>query len=96
MPYLAALGLTLLIEVPVYALVLGRDRRVLAAAIVVNLLTHPLVWLLAPSNFVAVELAAWTVEFGLFYLALRRSPAVLLATAVLANSLSCLAGLLLS
>ncbi len=99
MPYAAALGLTLLIEVPVYVAVLG--RRALIPAVAVNLLTHPLLWLWLGSSahvgaFAAAELTAWSVEFGLLWGWLRRDPIVVGAATVLANALSCLAGLLLS
>jgi hypothetical protein len=99
-PYLAALALTLAIEVPVYGMVL-RLRPAWALAVLVNLVTHPVVWLLLADRasvglFALVEVAAWLVEFGLMWAVLRRSASVLLATAVLANSLSCMAGLLLA
>lgn len=99
MPYVAALGLTLLIEVPAYALVLGRAASI--PAVIVNLATHPLLWFglgATPSigAFASAELLAWTVEFGLLLLWLRRDPVTLAAAAVLANALSCLAGLLLT
>jgi hypothetical protein len=99
-PYVVALALTLAIEVPVYAVAL-RFRSAWALAVLVNLATHPAVWLLlangaSQATFVLVELAAWLVEFGLLWAFLRSSAPILLATAILANSLSCLAGLLLT
>jgi hypothetical protein len=98
-PYVAAFGLTLLVELPVYAFALGRG--VLIRAAVANLVTHPALWLAlgaAPSTgaFVLAELLAWTVEFGLLLAWLRREPLTIAAATVLANALSCLAGLLLS
>lgn len=99
MPYAAALGLTLLIEVPIYAFALR--RRALLPAIAVNLVTHPLLWLVLPPSasliaFAGAELAVWTVEFGLLLAWLRRDWPTIAATAALANSLSCLTGLLLA
>jgi hypothetical protein len=96
--YALALGLTLLVELPVYALALR--RRALIPALAVNLITHPLLWLaLGPTPtawaFALGELAAWTVEFGLLAAWLRRDVAMIGATVVLANALSCLAGLLI-
>jgi hypothetical protein len=113
-PYIAAIGLTLLIEVPVYALVLG--RAALIPAVAANLVTHPVLWFglgAAPSigAFASAELVAWTVEFGLIFAWLRllvkprREPLTgaaqagrppIAAATVLANALSCLAGLVLS
>ncbi|GIH07253.1 hypothetical protein Rhe02_53200 [Rhizocola hellebori] len=100
MPYVVALALTLAIEVPVYVVAL-RFRSAWALAVAVNLVTHPAVWLLLAGGasigyFMLVELAAWMVEFGLLWAVLRRSSSILFAAAVLANSLSCLAGLLLA
>jgi len=98
-PYLAALGLTLLVEVPVYVLALR--RAALIPAVAVNLATHPLLWLWLGSSpsigaLVAAELAAWTVECGLLCAWLRSRPATIVAATVLANALSCLAGLVLN
>ena len=100
MPYVVALALTLAIEVPVYRAAL-RLRSAWVLGVLVNLVTHPVVWFLladgaSVGSFVLVELAAWLVEFGLLWAFLRRSSSILLATAILANSLSCLAGLALT
>jgi hypothetical protein len=91
--------LTLLVEVPVYVVVLR--RAALLPAVAVNLVTHPLLWLWlghSPSAgaFVVGELAAWTVECGVLWAWLRPRPVAIVAVTVLANALSCLAGLLLS
>ena len=74
----------------------------IVAAIVVNLATHPLVWLLLSragaaywSWFVAVEVAAWLVEAALLAVWLRRDLALLGLTALVANLASVLAGMLL-
>jgi hypothetical protein len=93
------LGLTLLIEVPVYAIALG--KRAVIPAVLVNLLTHPLLWFALSRSpglgaFVLGELVAWTVEFGLLWCWLRRDPLTITGATALANALSCLAGLLVS
>ncbi|MFD0277143.1 hypothetical protein ACFVHB_24990 [Kitasatospora sp. NPDC127111] len=49
MPYPSALALTLLVEVPLYTVALARaggvrPARAAAAAVLVNLATHPLLW----------------------------------------------------
>lgn len=90
--------MTLLIEVPVYAVVLG--KRAVIPAVLVNLLTHPLLWFALSRSpglgaFVLGELAAWTVECGLLWAWLRRKPLAIAGATVLANALSCLAGILL-
>jgi hypothetical protein len=70
MSYLAALGLTLAIELPIY-LALTRfwlkapSGRVLTLALTGNLVTHPLVWFvtpIAPSNLVDFDLALTVAE----------------------------------
>jgi hypothetical protein len=65
--YLLALGLTLAIELPVAFLGAPRGRRgsILAVAVFLNLLTHPLANQLAwhlPSGFLAIEILVWLVE----------------------------------
>ncbi len=50
--YLIALGLTLLIEAPIYAFFLCPEfkrRKLLLVVLFINLLTHPAVWYLWPS-----------------------------------------------
>lgn len=108
MPYPLALAITLTVEVPVYtafllAARLARGWRLVAAAIGVNLATHPLVWLALSGAgpaywpiFVVVELAAWLAESALLYFLLVRRDARLIAlVALVANCASTLAGLLL-
>jgi hypothetical protein len=108
--YLAALGLTLSLEAPIYAAELkGQfDRRLSStgfAGVAVNFVSHPLAFLvIAPALVVAlgaggtlvtVELFAWVSETLLLWLWLRRSPGVLGLISLLANSLSLLVGLAL-
>lgn len=110
MGYLRALGLTLLCEVPVYALALWRlfDVRPLlgiGAGIAVNAISHPLAFfVLVPvlsdvvgsvAALAIVEVAVWLVEASLLFMWLRRRPDRLLAVSLVANGLSLSAGLLL-
>lgn len=96
---MAALALTLLIEVPIYVIVLRRLKpRGWMAGVAVNLVTHPVVWLLlVPSrswpDWLVVETVAWIVEFGLLWIWIRRSAGILLGVAVLANISSAVLGL---
>jgi hypothetical protein len=106
--FAAALLLTLAIEVPLYvaaltALRLARPIRAAVLAAAVNLLTHPVLWLLlapepALGTLVAAEVVVWAAEAGLLWLALRPRPAVPLVAVVSAgaNAASILAGLLVS
>jgi hypothetical protein len=102
-PYALALALTLVVEVPVYAGVLAVARlapwhRAAVAAVVVNLVTHPLVWWLLtayPGLFVPAEVGAWLVETALLVAWLRRDAPLLALTALTANLASILAGLAL-
>jgi hypothetical protein len=107
-PYALALALTLIVEVPIVVTALALARlargwRAVVAAIVVNLVTHPLVWLALAGageayrpRFVAVETGAVVVEAALLYAWLRTSPALLLLISLVANLASILAGLALS
>jgi hypothetical protein len=109
--YLVALALTLAIEVPVFALLLGmfagvpRPAAALAGG-VVTLITHPLVFLVlfdplagalgdTPALLLA-ELTAWATESSLLYAWLRRDAAIVAASAFIANALSLGVGLILS
>ena len=102
MPYLLALALTLLVEVPVYVVVFRfagilPGVRAWAAAIGVNLVTHPLVWLLLsahPGWLWPVESSVVLVEAGLLFAWVRRDPWLLGLTAFLANAASLGAGFL--
>lgn len=113
MPYPLALAVTLTVELPIYAgglraARLARAWAALAAALVVNLATHPLVWLALRGagsaywpRFVAVELAVWLAEslLVLAWLArvrAERAPVFVALLALAANAASCLAGLVLA
>jgi hypothetical protein len=106
--YLAALGLTLLIEIPVYASVLRRGlsiapQRGLAAGAAVNLISHPLAFLIVmpalarPLGFfpalVVIEAGVWVFESSLLWLWLRRDLDLLGLAALLANAVSLAVGL---
>jgi hypothetical protein len=105
--YLAALGLTLLIEIPVYASVLRSGlsvsaRRGLAAGAAVNLISHPLAFLIVmpalarPLGFfaalVVIEAGVWVLESALLWLWLRRDLDLLSLAALLANAVSLAVG----
>jgi hypothetical protein len=100
-----ALALTLIVEVPIYTGLLGqvgvlRRFPAIVAAIGVNLVTHPLVWLATRhagwAVFTLAEVGAWLVEAGLLYAVVRTRGRLLLAVALVANSASLLAGLVLA
>lgn len=108
MGYTSALGLTLLVEVPIYALALWALLEVrpisgVFAGIGVNLLTHPLSFLLiqpalaGPLGFwrslAVVEVVIWLVEGSALWIWLHREPAILFATSLLSNGLSLAVGL---
>ena len=69
-PYPLALVITLGVEVPIYVAVLSfarllRGARAVAAAVGVNVLTHPVVWVVLtahPGWFVPVEVGVCLVE----------------------------------
>lgn len=91
MPYPAALVLTLVIEIPIVLFglwaigwsVVGRRcwwARI-GLGLVINLITHPLVWLVLRDRYghgadlgwlAAAEVTVWWVEAGLIMLACRR------------------------
>lgn len=97
-----ALLLTLAVEVPLYvaalvSLKLVSARWALLVAVAANLVTHPALWWALGSRpaLLAValaEVAVWLVEALLFWLAVRRSPGLLLVVAAGANAASILAG----
>jgi hypothetical protein len=101
--YLAALGLTLAVELPLVLLVLRRmpRARVLAAFLVGNLLTHLSIHfglarlVTGPVAFeVTAEAWALAAEAGLYFVASRpRSPWLALVASALANGASYLVGL---
>jgi hypothetical protein len=100
--YIAALLLTLVIEVPVYAGVMvgGLNQGKLRAfklAAGVNLATHPALWVIfwlisgvapGPSLTFSGLLAACVVEWAILAYILRRYYAALAVTAVVANTIS--------
>ncbi len=106
MPQVTALLTTLAVEVPLYvaALVLlglAPLRRGLPVAVLVNLLTHPLLWLaLGPRPslpaVVVAEIAVWLAEAVLIWVAVRRSPLLVGLIAAGANAGSILAGVLIA
>lgn len=110
MDYLAALGLTLLLEVPVYAVALRRalGYSTEASAVtgtVINLVSHPVAFLVVMPHIVrplgfwpaltAVEAGVWILESSLLWLWARRDLDLLAAAALAANALSLAVGLLL-
>jgi hypothetical protein len=106
--YLRALGLTLLIEMPVYATALHYGlsisvRRGLAAGAAVNLISHPLAFLVVmpaldrplgfPAALTATEAGVWILESALLWLWFRRDLDLLGLAALLANAASLAVGL---
>jgi len=100
-PYPLALVITLVVEVPVYLVVFRfagflAGWRGFAAAVGVNLATHPVVWWILSSHpgwLVPVEAAVVAVEAALLFALVRRQAALLALTALVANAGSLLAGL---
>ncbi|WP_238012454.1 hypothetical protein KZZ52_58970 [Dactylosporangium sp. AC04546] len=102
---LTALALTLLVEVPLYTVALvgtrlAEWRRAATLGLLVNLLTHPVLWwYLAPrpsaTRFWAAEAVVVLVEAGVLAAALRRDRLLLIVVSVGANACSVLMGLLL-
>jgi hypothetical protein len=101
-----ALLLTLAVEVPLYvaALVLLRLAplwRATALALLVNLLTHPVLWSALGDRppvlrIAAAEVLVWLVEAALLSLALRRRPALVALVAAGTNAASILVGALIA
>jgi hypothetical protein len=108
---LLALALTLLIEVPIYTallrIVLGATlRSAVASAVVVNLISHPLAFLVVGralegplgtvGAIVFVEIfVAWLGEAALLWCVYRRDLPELVGIAFVANATSFAIGLLL-
>lgn len=107
--YLAALGLTLIIEVPVYSTALAHLLAVprlpaIAAGVLLNLVSHPLAFLvLAPlldpplghlSELAVIEPLVCLLEAAMLYAWLRRESMLLLGISFVANGASLAAGLL--
>ena len=110
MQYLESLGLTLSMEIPVYALALWvllevRPSSGVVAGLLVNLVSHPLAFLVFQAalhgrvgygaSLVIVELWAWLGEAALLYVWLRREPWTLLGISLVANAVSLGVGLVL-
>jgi hypothetical protein len=106
--YPPAFALTLLVEVPIYVAAItvasaARARRTALAAVLVNCLTHPLLWWFlrqVPDGaygtaFAVAESAVCLVEGALMARWLRLRGTVPYAASVAANAASVLAGLLL-
>jgi hypothetical protein len=100
--YPLALAVTLAVEVPVYAGSLRVARvltvgRAAALAVLVNLVTHPLLWYglsrAGPAWFATAEAAVVIVEAFGCWLLVRREPVLLLLVSLVANTASVLAGL---
>lgn len=107
MPYAAALLLTIALEAPVYLTLLTPRpgwARAAAVVVLVNLATHPLVWLalthagdLYWALFAPVEVGAVVVEAALVRWTWPNGARPLVVpVAVLANGISCLVGLVLN
>jgi hypothetical protein len=109
--YLLSLGLTLLLEVPIYAAGLAalcgvRPLFGVAAGIAVNLISHPLGILIAVPALqphigywpavALIEILVWPLEAILLYAWLRRDLGPLLALSFVANGVSLSVGLLVS
>jgi hypothetical protein len=96
---LQALGLTILIEFCVLALVQRRElRRVLLAALLVNAFTEPVanaVYAAGIASWLAIEVAVVAVEMLLYGLLLQTAWRRALLLSQIANSASALIGVLL-
>jgi hypothetical protein len=103
---LAAFGLTLAVEVPWYAvglvaLRLARWQWALGLGVLVNAISHPLLWWsLAPHpgwvQLAGAEVGVWLLEALLLWAVVRRDLGLLLVLSLAANASSLLIGLLLS
>ncbi|MEI6622117.1 MAG: hypothetical protein WCP28_09450 [Actinomycetes bacterium] len=109
-PYLTALTMTLIIETPIYWYLLTRfagvrTRQAITAAVVINLVSHPLFTfvfvplttaLVAPVTAILIgESGVCALEAGLLYAWLRRDAAVVVASVLIANGCSFGIGLIL-
>jgi hypothetical protein len=108
--YLAALGLTIAIESPMYGILLHAikgtpTRRGIVMGIGVNLVSHPVAFLmlfplLSPrlgglAALALVEVVAVSIEASLLWMRGRRDPLALLGISYLVNAASLSLGLLL-
>jgi hypothetical protein len=101
-----ALLLTLAVEVPLYVAALVSLRlaplwRAVALALLVNLLTHPVLWSALGERppllrVAAAEVLVWLVEAALLGLAIRKHPLLIALVAAGANAASILAGALIA
>ena len=106
MTAIAALGLTIAVELPIYVLGLGVLRLASPARAVllgfgVNLLTHPVLWyVLAPDptavRILVAEVVVCLVEAAAIWLVVRRDGALLVVLALGANAASFSVGLLIN
>ena len=106
MSYGEAFALTLAMEVPLYvagivALRLARAGRALLAAVLVNLVTHPVLWWalsreVTLTTVVLAELCVCVVEAGVIRVLVRRDGALAMLLAVGANAASFGVGLVVS
>jgi hypothetical protein len=103
----AALGLTLLVEVPVAFAAGWRGRRELLAVVLVNLITNPLlnitlvaVWVPAGAArmplLVALEIVAIVIEWRLLLPVIGRPSRRVLVVVIVMNAASVALGLLLT
>jgi hypothetical protein len=103
MTWPVAFALTLLLEIPVVLVVLGRGwRKDLPVALLANAISHPTLWFvlwprLADADYTTALLIGEAAVFSfeaLLYLGITRSPRGL-AAGVAANTLSMVVGLLI-
>ncbi|WP_432982042.1 hypothetical protein [Dactylosporangium sp. CA-233914] len=96
---LHALLLTLAVEVPLYTALLPAPwRRALTLGVLVNLVTHPPLWLLLthrPGWLWPAEVAATTIEALILILGIKADKVRTVTTAVAANAASLLIGALI-
>lgn len=106
MTALAALGLTIAVELPLYVLGLLALRfagplRAVLLGVGVNLLTHPVLWyVLSPdptmSRILVAEVVVCLVEAAVIWLVVRRDAPLLVVLALGVNAASFGVGLLIS
>ncbi|MBB5868891.1 hypothetical protein F4553_002270 [Allocatelliglobosispora scoriae] len=108
--YLLAFGLTLAVEIPLYAIALSLGwrvpwRRAVLFALVVNVCTHPALWFALaamrersayPMLVLICELLVCAAEGLLLTALLRRRDPLLVVLSIAVNGASVLAGLMVS
>lgn len=75
---------------------LGHLGRLVSAAVLINLVTHPLLWLVRPRSTPALliaEIVIVLVEAALWWALVRQRPAACLGVAFVANAVSFAVGL---